>query len=81
MKLLTSATIALALTVAAQAASASCDAGEMVIKFSHVTTRQWEKLRVELAAKLPPKLVGRLSADGDYEVVLLISNTNIKWLV
>ncbi len=37
MKLLTSATIALALTVAAQAASASCDSGEMGIKFSHVT--------------------------------------------
>jgi C4-dicarboxylate-binding protein DctP len=37
MKLLTTATIALALAVTAQAASASCDAGEMVIKFSHVT--------------------------------------------
>ena len=37
MKLLTSAAVALALTVTANAASASCEDGEVVIKFSHVT--------------------------------------------
>ncbi|WP_299627057.1 DctP family TRAP transporter solute-binding subunit [uncultured Tateyamaria sp.] len=37
MKLLTAAATALALTVSAGAVSAACDAGELVIKFSHVT--------------------------------------------
>ncbi|GGE49909.1 TRAP transporter substrate-binding protein [Actibacterium pelagium] len=37
MKFLTAAATALALSVTANAASAACDAGEMVIKFSHVT--------------------------------------------
>jgi len=37
MKLLTSAAMALALTVSANAVSASCEDGEIVVKFSHVT--------------------------------------------
>jgi C4-dicarboxylate-binding protein DctP len=37
MKLLTSAAMALALAVTANTASAACDEGEIVIKFSHVT--------------------------------------------
>ena len=37
MKFLTAAATALALSVTANAASAACDAGEIVIKFSHVT--------------------------------------------
>ena len=37
MKFLTAAATALALTVSAGAVSAACDAGELVIKFSHVT--------------------------------------------
>ena len=37
MKLMTAAATALALTVSAGAVSAACDAGEIVIKFSHVT--------------------------------------------
>ncbi len=37
MKILTAAATALALTVSAGAVSAACDAGEIVIKFSHVT--------------------------------------------
>jgi C4-dicarboxylate-binding protein DctP len=36
-KIMTGAAMALALAVTGQAASASCDAGEIVIKFSHVT--------------------------------------------
>jgi len=36
-KFLTGAAMALALSVTGQAAFASCDAGEIVIKFSHVT--------------------------------------------
>ncbi|MCK4712122.1 MAG: DctP family TRAP transporter solute-binding subunit [Marinosulfonomonas sp.] len=37
MKFLTAATVAVALSFTAQAASASCEAGEVVIKFAHVT--------------------------------------------
>jgi len=37
MKFMTAAATALALTVSAGAVSAACDAGELVIKFSHVT--------------------------------------------
>ena len=37
MKLMTAAATALALTVSAGAVAAACDAGEVVIKFSHVT--------------------------------------------
>ena len=37
MKLMTAAATALALTVSAGAVAAACDAGEIVIKFSHVT--------------------------------------------
>ncbi len=37
MKFFTAAATALALSVGAGAASAACDAGELVIKFSHVT--------------------------------------------
>lgn len=37
MKFLTSAATALALSVTAHAANAACDAGEIVVKFSHVT--------------------------------------------
>ncbi|MCF6316614.1 MAG: DctP family TRAP transporter solute-binding subunit [Marinosulfonomonas sp.] len=37
MKFLTVATVAVALSFSAQAASASCEEGEVVIKFSHVT--------------------------------------------
>ncbi len=37
MKFVTAAATALALTVTANAASAACDEGEIVIKFSHVT--------------------------------------------
>ncbi len=37
MKLLTSAAVAMALSVSANSASASCEDGEVVIKFSHVT--------------------------------------------
>ena len=37
MKFLTTTVAALALSMSAGAAMAACDAGEMVIKFSHVT--------------------------------------------
>ena len=37
MKLITTSITALALTISANAVSAACDAGETVIKFSHVT--------------------------------------------
>ena len=37
MKFLTAAATAMALTVTANAATAACDDGEVVVKFSHVT--------------------------------------------
>ena len=40
MKFLTAAATAVALTISAGAASAACDDGEIVVKFSHVTNGQ-----------------------------------------
>ena len=68
MKLLTTATIALALAVTAQAASASCDAGEMVIKFSHVTNTDKQRTQVQAEGKQSSiKLSGSKSKETWWE--------------
>ncbi|MCP5085310.1 MAG: DctP family TRAP transporter solute-binding subunit [Rhodobacteraceae bacterium] len=55
MKLLTTAAVALALAVSANTASASCEDGEVVIKFSHVTNT--DKHPKGIAASLLEKRV------------------------
>jgi len=60
MKYLTTATIALALSIAGSLANASCDDGEIVIKFSHVTNT--DKHPKGIAASL---LAERVNAEMD----------------
>lgn len=55
MRILTAAATALALTVTANAAAASCDEGEIVVKFSHVTNT--DKHPKGIAASLLEKRV------------------------
>ena len=61
MKLFTAALTALTLTVSAGAVSAACDDGEIVIKFSHVTTEatQKGKAAVELMNRVNDEMNGK----------------------
>jgi C4-dicarboxylate-binding protein DctP len=61
MKLFTAALTALTLTVSAGAVSAACDDGEIVIKFSHVTTEatQKGKAAVELMNRINDEMNGK----------------------
>ena len=61
MKLFTAALTALTLTVSAGAVSAACDNGEIVIKFSHVTTEatQKGKAAVELMNRVNDEMNGK----------------------
>ena len=61
MKLFTAALTALTLTVSAGAVSAACDDGEIVIKFSHVTTEatQKGKAAVQLMNRVNDEMNGK----------------------
>lgn len=61
MKVFTAALTALTLTVSAGAVSAACDDGEIVIKFSHVTTEatQKGKAAVELMNRVNDEMNGK----------------------
>jgi C4-dicarboxylate-binding protein DctP len=61
MKLFTAALTALTLTVSAGAVSAACDDGEIVIKFSHVTTEatQKGKAAIELMNRVNDEMNGK----------------------
>src|SRR6056300_1016277 len=61
MKLFTAALTALTLTVSAGAVSAACDDGEIVIKYSHVTTEatQKGKAAVELMNRVNDEMNGK----------------------
>jgi len=63
MKFLTTSAIALGLAVSASAASAACDAGEVVMKFAHVTNTDKHPKGIaatELAARVNDEMNGKL---------------------